>query len=191
MTETFCPRHYDFDTCEAIADSVYQDIVIGRETIMPAKVWVAIAVWTKAVAVNVRRDIPGGQVQGRMGIFANAGSVETRDVISAEVVAVCYTQAECEQVVADHKAVHGDAAEYKVAEYPVGVPQRAVVSQPQAITAPCVKCGTILSDGTSFCAPCRKALHDAQKEADPGDVEPVRPNTYTPPWDRSGKGSGM
>lgn len=174
---------------------IYGDAV-GFEVPPVSSVWVAVAVWTKAVVVQDRRNVAAtgqlGQGVGRTGIFAAASTPVTQESFAAEVVAVTLTRDEADRAVEEHRRSHGaESCEYKVGEHPIGIQDSGPTQAQEAVRTPCIKCGTLLSDGTSFCQPCRKEMFDAQKDADPGDVEVARRNTYTPPQDRSGVGRGM
>jgi len=154
----------------------------------PASVWVALAVWTKAVVVADRRNTAGQQIQGgRMAVFQQVPT-HTEDVVTAEVVAVCLTHAEASEATVAHRAVHADGCDYKITEHPIGV---APPAPPPEVVAFCVACGERVSDGTSWHQKCRQEMFNRNKEADPGDEMPTIRNTYTPPQDRSGRGSGM
>lgn len=159
-------------------------------TTPPVSVWVAIAVATKAIVVQDRRQAPSvspmGQ-GGKLSIFAQGPPV-TQESFAAEVIAVTADRETCEQAVAAHTARNG-GFEYKIGEHPVGWDaEQHQLAEVQR--TPCVDCGIPVSDGTSFCQPCRQKRFNVVKEADPGDMEAARRNTYTPPQDRSGRGRG-
>ncbi len=142
---------YLWDSSSKLASA---ELTVPRSASTPAKVWVALATYTKAIQVN---NLPAtAPISGRDAIFARPQTT-VEQVNTAEVVGVCATQAEAEAAVNLHRSQHGQLqAEYTVTEHQVGAPE-----EPQAAPAPtaslCVGgCGTALSDGTSFCQRCRE-----------------------------------
>lgn len=122
----------------------------------PAQVWVALATYTKAVQINssvATQPISGGP----QGIF-NRPQATVEQVNTAEVVAICYTQADADLAVGLHRATHGQLqADYSVSEHRVAAPEEPKPATPD--TYQCIGgCGRTLTGGVSWCEPCRQKL---------------------------------
>ena len=120
----------------------------------PAEVWVALATYTKAVAVN---NLPAtAPISGRDAIF-NRPQASIEQVNTAAVVAVCNTKDEADRAVNLHRSLNAQLqAEYSVTQHRVGAPE-----EPKATAAPetypCIGgCGTTMSGGISMCQRCRE-----------------------------------
>jgi phage-related baseplate assembly protein len=119
------------------------------------EVWVAVAVYTKAVQVSTR---PATEpIGGRQAIFSRPQTQLTQ-VNAAEIIAVRATHQEASDAVAKHRAVNPDlGAEYKIEQHPVGEPADEPAQQP----APnlCIGgCGRTAPNSQSYCQPCRETL---------------------------------
>ena len=130
---------------------------------VPGSVWVALAVFTKAVAVNTRiADQP--MTGGRDAIFSRpAAQMEER--LNCQILAVG-TQADADQAVAAHRAANpGLNADYTVTEHTVGfTPEPA---PPVAAQHTCIDCPSLIPPQLTRCQPCQARYWQACREADP------------------------
>lgn len=130
----------------------------GRGSV-PSTVWVALAIYTKAVQVN--NSISTAPISGGpQAIFNRSQTVE--QVNTAEVVAVCVHRSEAELMVEVHKQHNGQLqAEYTITEMKVGLGEREAPQEAPA-TYQCIGgCGKTLTGGVSYCGPCQRKLWES------------------------------
>jgi hypothetical protein len=130
----------------------------------PSSVWVAVALFTKAVAVN-DRPVDQPMTGGRAGIFSRPqATVEER--LGFTVVAVALSRAEADRAVELHRAANSSlAAEYTVAEHPVGIspPAEVAAEEPHG----CIGCGKVIAAALTRCPTCQQKFWDSCRGVDP------------------------
>jgi len=108
-------------------------------------------------------------VTGRMGIFQKP-KTETKEITKAEIVGAYSTEEHAAAAADAHRARHpGVTFEYVTSLVDIDAGGDTMLHvQP----ASCIMCGKPLADGTSYCQPCRDAMHARARETDPGEPAP-------------------
>lgn len=121
-----------------------------------ASVWVALAVYTKAVQVSsVVAATP--MTGGRQGIFNRPKTTVTEEQLNCEILGVAASEEIAGMFVESHRFDHPQlGAEYRVEEHPVGRPEKR--ADPAPVDSKCVGCGTRLAGPVVWCEPCRQNL---------------------------------
>lgn len=155
----WCDLHYDVDDCVPPAPPPPPPI--------PQSVFVAICVYTIAVASNTSM-LPATQpITGKMGIFQRP-QVTMEERLGVEIVAVTITRQEAERAVTTHRqARNAEGINYEITEQPLGLKQSVQESAPPVTDHPCILCGTPGQPlNRSFCDTCERRRNEALRVRD-------------------------